>query len=798
MKLDDLEDLDFSYRIYKVPSVKDISDVKSLRDLLEQDNQLNKTLLNINYLRLCGKGLKEIPVETFILKNLEYLDLSNNYLSRIPKKIGQLRNLKYLDFSSNQISNVPKELCRLKNLHYLLLSNNKIKELPKEITFLEYIWNRNNKSTYKSGFFYFGGNPLEFPPTEIVVKGRQAVINYFRQIENKGKDILYEAKLLIVGEPSAGKTTLSKKIENPSYQINNKEQSTEGIDVKRLPFKIDEKQYYINIWDFGGQEIYHATHQFFLTKRSLYAMVSDRKNTDFDYWLNIVSLLSDNSPLLIIKNEKQDKVIEIDECLLRGQFKSLKDILTTNFATNRGLDSIIKSIKHYISSLSHIGTTLPNNWINVRKQLEKDSRMHINLEQYLQICEENGFTYYNDKLQLSEFLHDIGVCLHFQEDPILKHTLILKPEWATDAVYKVLDKDFVKKNMGEFLKDDLKSIWYEKKYEGMQDELLQLMMKFKLCYEIPYIKGTFICPQLLSEKPPTYEWDNTDNIYLNYKYDFMPKGIISLLIVNMHKYIANQTLVWKSGVVLQKDNTKSEIIEYYHQRTISIRISGLHKKDLMTIVMHEFDKIHDSYNKLKVDKKIPCICKQCRNTYKPYFYSYEDLQKRLGHKKYNIECKISYETVNIIQLIDDIVYDEAKSNINKSQKSFETDKTIIQRLIMGDNIQFSGNGNNIAFGKDNAKIKQTILSHSYKDNDLKANINQLKDEVSKLHIDETNRDAMDFQIEILESQSTNDKINPIIINTALDNLKKIAIGALGSAAGSSLFEIIKRIGTMFV
>jgi hypothetical protein len=24
----------------------------------------------------------------------------------------------------------------------------------------------------------------------------------------------------------------------------------------------------VNIWDFGGQQIYHATHQFFLTKRS--------------------------------------------------------------------------------------------------------------------------------------------------------------------------------------------------------------------------------------------------------------------------------------------------------------------------------------------------------------------------------------------------------------------------------------------------------------------------------------------------------------------------------------------------
>ncbi|NJO90657.1 MAG: hypothetical protein HC831_18130 [Chloroflexia bacterium] len=39
--------------------------------------------------------------------------------------------------------------------------------------------------------------------------------------------------------------------------------------------------------DFAGQDIYHATHRFFLSQRSLYALVSDerKENTDFKYWL---------------------------------------------------------------------------------------------------------------------------------------------------------------------------------------------------------------------------------------------------------------------------------------------------------------------------------------------------------------------------------------------------------------------------------------------------------------------------------------------------------------------------------
>jgi Miro-like protein. len=75
----------------------------------------------------------------------------------------------------------------------------------------------------------------------------------------------------------------------------------------------------MNIWDFGGQEIYHATHQFFLTKRSLYILVADtrKEDTDFYYWLNVVELLSDNSPLLIVKMRNKNG----NEKLINGHCK---------------------------------------------------------------------------------------------------------------------------------------------------------------------------------------------------------------------------------------------------------------------------------------------------------------------------------------------------------------------------------------------------------------------------------------------------------------------------------------------
>jgi hypothetical protein len=246
----------------------------------------------------------------------------------------------------------------------------------------------------------------------------------------------------------------------------------------------------------------------------------------------VVELLSNNSPVLIVKNEKQDRRREINESALRGQFSNIKEILATNLATNRGLKEIKEEIKHYMSKLPHVGTELPKTWIKVREALEKDNRNYIGMDEYFDICERNGFTEEKDKLQLSGYLHDLGVCLHFQYDTLLKRKVILKPDWGTDAVYKVLDDEVVIKNNGRFGQADIEKIWAEPRFADMHVELLRLMINFKLCYEI---KGTgeYIAPELLTKNQPEYDWEEEDNLILRYTYEFMPKGIVTQFIVGM-------------------------------------------------------------------------------------------------------------------------------------------------------------------------------------------------------------------------------------------------------------------------
>ena len=627
-------------------------------ELLEIIEQAAKD--KVTKLDLSNKDLTTLPSEIGQLTNLRSLYLYGNQLSSLPTEIGQLTNLQSLYLHSNQLSSLPPEIVQLSNLQTLDLRRNQLSSLPREIRQLPNLKKLDLRR-----------NPVPIPPEILGSKNlnqdpgdvNEILDFYFRVQDPTETEPFYEAKFLIVGEGEAGKTSLAKKIKDENYKLQANEKSTEGIEVIQWHFTLPNgKDFRVNIWDFGGQEIYHQTHQFFLSKRSLYALVADtrKENTDFYWWLKVVELLSDKSPVFIIKNEKQDRQCEVDGGQLRGEFDNLKEILATNLDTNRGLAEIKKAIQLYISNLEHVGTPLPKLWVRVRAALENYSPNYISFEEYCTLCRVNNLTDRKDMLRLSNYLHDLGVCLHFQDDSTLKHYVILKPEWGTTAVYKVLDNQTVKQKLGCFTKDNLKDIWKSGEYADMRDELLQLMMRFKLCYEIPGRRDIYIAPQLLSIEKANYTWDDRNSLLLRYTYTFMPKGILTRFIVETHPWIEEQKLVWKSGIVLNKDQTRAEVIENYNQREIKIRVAGNRKKELMAVVTHELEKIHNSYERLQYQTLVPCNCETCKNLPTPYSYSLDKLNKRLSDRRYQIECENSYEMVDVRRLIDDVMFQAIK------------------------------------------------------------------------------------------------------------------------------------------
>ena len=726
-QLNSLQYLDLSRnKITKIPDT--IAQLKNIQGLKLSYNEISEIpeeiahLENLRVLELRFNRITRFPDICSQLKNLKKLDLSHNRIIKFPDVLTQLETLKVLNLCSNGIIEIPPEIADFRKLILLDLSGNYIKVIPEKIVsspkLEDLILSSDQYSSSKStivdnGTHVILSNPVEIPPPEIAFGGIQAIRNYYKQLAEQGIDHLYAAKLLIVGEAGAGKTTLANKIQNPNYSLDTT--TTHGIDIYPWTFPYDKNNnFQVNIWDFGGQEIYHSTHQFFLTQRSLYILVTDerKEDTDFDYWLNIVELLAPDSPIIVVQNERDGRTRKIDTRGLKGRFENLEAMIITDLKTGRNLAEVIKEICFQLGNLPHIGDQLPKIWVKIRKFLQNNRRNFVSSTLFLSLCKKAGFKTLEDSLQLSHYLHDLGTILHFQDDPLLKKTVILNPEWGTTAVYQILDNKKVKDNFGIFSRNDLREIWQDPEYQQMTDELLQLMLKFKLCYQLPQQPDTFLAPELLNPELPEYDWQSNANLIVHYEYEFMPKGILTTLIVEMHQYLKSQDLVWRNGMILQDHDTEAEVIETYSKREIRIRAHGSHKRDLVTKITYEIGKIHSTFPGIRVKKLIPCNCrKTCYSSSEPHFYDERILKQYMADSQSYIQCNKSYEMVNVWSLLDDVAsISMANTNAKNIPREFYEDyKDLATRSVScptqvhnGDNID--QRNSNIGVGVNEGNI----------------------------------------------------------------------------------------------
>jgi len=257
---------------------------------------------------------------------------------------------------------------------------------------------------------------------------------------------------------------------------------------------------------------------------------------------------------------------------------------------------------------------------------------------------------------LSRYFHDLGVFLHFQENPLLRRDVFLQNEWVTNAVYKILDDpEIAVKKRGRFDKNDLARLWNEGYYAKRRDELLTLMLLFELCYQVQDTE-IYVAPQLLPGDVPEYDLGADIPLQLKYEYGFMPKGLLYRLIVRLHRHIAQgQSAVWNGGVVLERAGAQADLIESLDRRQISVRATGARAKELVTIIAEEVEKLHDTYGeRLKVETKIPCNCRICKDSQTPHFYDKKDLDNRLTKGKPTVECRVSFDDVNVQGLLDGV------------------------------------------------------------------------------------------------------------------------------------------------
>ena len=171
---------------------------------------------------------------------------------------------------------------------------------------------------------------------------------------------------------------------------------------------------------------------------------------------------------------------------------------------------------------------------------------------YLEICRKYGLN--NERANfLSQYYHDLGVFLYFPDNPILSNIVILKPEWATNAVYKIVDTRAVQVNWGKFNYRELQHIWNDYP-EDKYVHILELMKRFEICFQLSSTQE-YIIPELLPPQQPEFIWNFENNLRFEYRYDFMPAGIITRFIVRNYRLIQNN-IYWKYGAILEREGTK--------------------------------------------------------------------------------------------------------------------------------------------------------------------------------------------------------------------------------------------------
>jgi len=608
-----LEGLDLSEnQLTVIPA--ELSHLAKLEVLDLSENQLTaipvelSELANLKTLDLSENQLTAIPAELSELTNLQMLHLSGNQLTVIPAELSHLAKLENLDLSENQLTAIPTELSQLADLQQLHLGGNQLTAIPAELSQL-----------LKLQALYLHGNPgLEIPdeilgPTwRDVIEGKKPkppgeILSYYRSLA-EGKP-LNEAKLIMVGPGAVGKTSLVKSLKTGKFSRT--EGTTEGIKIDDWRCSApDGGKIEVHIWDFGGQELMHATHQFFLTSRSLYLLVLNRRlggnDREADYWFRLIRAFGgQEAPVIVVLNKQKSEPFDVN----RGDWLekyggNIQGFVATDCTDTKLIAELKRKIQEELRQMQSIQTRFPRHWFAIKNQLSQMKSEYLTFDDYRSLCQKYGEQDPQKQTQLAGFLHELGIALNYKDDPRLRYAYVLKPEWVTTGVYALLHAFVASK--GLFARAEAERVLGAKGYSVEAAHfILGLMEQFELGFPLRDRRNRILIPQLLEDQQPVEagafnaEALNS-NACLNfgYQYQVVPEGLLPRLIVRTH-HLSRPETRWKSGVILQDraGSCRALVRASATENQVRIHVVGpeLSRRDLLAIIRHNFDDIHADY-----------------------------------------------------------------------------------------------------------------------------------------------------------------------------------------------------------
>jgi Leucine-rich repeat (LRR) protein len=569
-----------------------IGQLRNLEELDLKNNHLKKLPLaigqlgNLQILSLNRNQLRTLPAELGQLSSLQRLSLEGNQLSTLPAQTGQLSSLKTLDLKNNQLSTLPSDMGQLSNLQSTDLSNNKIRTLPAELGQLKCLTRLN-----------LDNNPLSPALQAAYDRGIKGVLEYLKGVAENAR-IIYEAKLILIGEGEVGKTTLLKALANKKPRKN--EPTTHGANV--WPFTVhhptlSNKNIMLNGWDFGGQEVYRATHQFFFSPNAIYLLIwkprEGVKESQIEYWLRTIRLrVGPEARVFIVSTHSRSgqRLARINKPELLVKYGDIiagfheVDSLVGDPQTGYkvGVAELKGMIAKEAAKLPQMGMVINRDWLAARDELLrlKVSKPSISQALLLEICSKHNLD--NEAtLILAGLLNLLGLIIYFDEEP-LNSEVVLEPEWLTKAIGLVLEDGKTQEMAGILPDERLREVWLNHPFDQeprfdpkFYKYFLRLMERFDVAYRFDDGTKSLVAQHVPHERP-AFPWLPESPVAAGKRRvslicemgGIFPDGLIPWMIVRTHRWRHASSdgdtqpgLHWQKGMFLLRNKQDEAFID---------------------------------------------------------------------------------------------------------------------------------------------------------------------------------------------------------------------------------------------
>ncbi|WP_100900078.1 COR domain-containing protein [Nostoc flagelliforme] len=295
----------------------------------------------------------------------------------------------------------------------------------------------------------------------------------------------------------------------------------------------------------------------------------------------------------------------------------------------------------------------PTTWLNVANAIRNEAKKYITPQQLWDIMAKSQVV--DSQEVLARWLHELGEILYFQDNEELNDTVILKPQWVTEYISKVLESKDVINRKGIFTRQEMNQLWRDLEL-SMRDHFLHLMERFDLSYRTQENRDLSLVVERLPLDAPNYEqkWQQIkqagecNEISMKFQLNTIPAGIPTWFIARQHRFTTG--IHWRNGVLFAYEQEHLALVEAVKSdRYIKLTVRGTNPLNFFVLLRDGMEVTLARFPGLDIKRTIPCLGHNGQPC--THEFDYKQLSQRWEKKKGTIECPEAMEDVSVPELL---------------------------------------------------------------------------------------------------------------------------------------------------